>query len=182
MNAPAEELGPFYVGIPVEPCGDYLFGMELVTQAWPELTALGEEEWLEVQDDKLLGDFKPDFAACAAHERRGNICLFSVRSRKGAELVGYVVGVVGMPLKTAGHSVFNEVGLYLRPDHRAGWLFSRFLRYCEQGAKHLGCSAIVLAHRVGHDRVGLLLKRAGFKPLSVDYIKFIDRGSDETHE
>ena len=164
----------------MQPCGDYLFGLELVTQVWFELLALGAQEWEETNDDKRFGKFHPDFAASAAHERNANIGVVTMRERSGGRLVGYFVGTVGRPLKTAGETTFNEVGVYIHPDHRAGRLFNHFIKYVELAAQHFGCTGMIISHRPDAPRIGKLYERCGYEPISVDYFKKLARGSDET--
>ncbi len=162
---------PEYVGVqPVEYKG-LAFGLERVSTAWQELIALGAEEWEEVGDDERIGEFIPDYITCFQHEQNGNLGLFSIRALSGFALVGYFVGTVGAPLKTKGVKVFNEVGVYLRPEYRLGRAFLKFMSYVEAGAKHFGCEAIIVSHRPEHDRIGRLYQRLGYTPLSHDYLK-----------
>lgn len=175
LKISAEYIRDHYVGIPLQGYRGYVFGLELVSRVWDELVKLGEQEWEEVGDNERLGLFNPDRATSLAHERRGNMAVFTVREIATSELVGYFVGTVGTTLKMTGVKTFSEVGVYLRPDARAGRLFNYFLAYVEQGVRHLGCAALIVSHRPEHSRIGKFYQRAGFTPLSHDYYKRVDQ-------
>ena len=163
-----------YVGIPLEGYKEFLFGLEKITDIWFELVALGEEEWKSVGDEERFGQFVPDFAVCAAHERNANIGVVTIRHIESARLAGYYVFTVGHPLKTAGKLVCNETGLYIVPEHRDGWMFRYFIRYVEKVAKHFGCKAVVVSHRPDAPRIGKLYERCGYKAANIDYFKPLD--------
>ena len=170
MAEPASSLPP-YIGLrPVEYKG-YVLGLERVSTVWPELIRLGEQEWEEVGDNERLGEFAPDFATCMRHELAGRIGVVTLRRLGSWELTGYFAGVMGAPLKTKGKQVLNEVGIYIVEEARSPWLARKLLDYVEDVARLFGADALIVSHRPEHDRIGKLYQRAGFKPLSVDYVK-----------
>jgi len=160
-----------YIGLPVVPYEGLLFGLERTTQIRDELTELGQREWEEVGDDERIGVFEPDFTTAAAHEMQANIGTVTIRSVRTGKLLGYFVGVVGVPLKTKGSRVFNEVGVYILPEIRRGWMFKEFMRYVERVAALFQCDALIVSHRPEHSRIGKLYRRLGYAPLSHDYMK-----------
>ena len=158
---------------PVEYKG-FVLGLERPSTCWLELIALGAREWEEVGDNEKLGEFAPDFQTSFKHELAGCMGVVTLRRLGSWELVGYFVGVLGSPLKTKGKKVLNEVGVYIVEEARTPWLARKLLDYVEDAARVFGADALIVSHRPEHSRVGKLYQRAGFTPLSVDYIKTLE--------
>lgn len=175
--ASADRLPPYIALQPVEYKGVVL-GVERISTVFPELEPLARQEWHEVGDYDRLGEFIPDFASAMRYEMAGQMGVVTVRTLGTWELVGYFVGILSRPLKTKGKLVLSEVGVYLAPNVRTGWLAAKLIDYTEQVARLFGADALIIAHRPEHSRIGVLYQRRGFSPLSVEYIKRLTDDKD----
>lgn len=142
-----------------------------VESAWPEVSQLHREFWLETSDRGRGIEPNPDPIRFSSAELSGRYVLFVVRDIQSGE----IVGCCGMHFSFALRApviVAHEDGVYIRPDHRKGWMFARFMKYIEQCCKTLGADEIRVDANIGLPTNRALLGM-GFSHVANHYIKII---------
>lgn len=169
-----------YTNIKPYKYGKYIFHVERYASALEELKPLHAAHWQETEKYRHELPLNPDYAGFIAQDRAGMLVLFTIR--KDGELVGQST----MKIFSSMHSqtlVANEDSLFLRQDHRGGFMIMRFIRYMDMVLTALGVREVRVSSKTvnGADK---LMIRAGFKPFAIQLVKFLgvpsDGNTDET--
>ena len=153
---------------PVEYKG-YVFHVERYAHALPELIPLHREHWQETEKYRHAIPLMPDYDGFIAQDRAGGLVLFTIR--KDGELVGQST----MRLHSSMHSqtlVANEDSLFLRKDHRGGFMMVRFIKYMDAILTALDVREVRVSSKLvnGADK---LMIRAGFTPFATQLVKLL---------
>jgi len=147
----------------------YVFHVERYASALPELIPLHRDHWQETEKYRHSIPLNPDYDGFIAQDRAGALVLFTIRKD------GALVGQSTMKLHASMHSqtlVANEDSLFLRKDHRGGFMMVRFIRYMDAILTALGVREVRVSSKLvnGADK---LMMRAGFKPFATQLVKLL---------
>lgn len=126
--------------------------------------------WAEIAADKDKISLDPDLAEYAEMERRGK--LHVITARKGGELVGYSVWIVGPLLHYRTVLAAKNDIYWLRPDCRKGFAGVRLFIESEKHLKSLGVKKLFSATKVWR-LVAQIFNRLGWVETERCYCKFI---------
>lgn len=155
--------------LPVETYRTWRFERASVEDVWPEVRELHKGFWREVSDHGRGIEPDPDPIRFASAEYAGRYVMLVVRDT----LSGEVVGFCGMHFSFAMRAqlvVAHEDGMYIRPDHRKGWMFRRFMNYVERCCVTLGAEEMRVDASVGIPTNRALIGM-GFTHVANHYIK-----------
>jgi hypothetical protein len=106
----------------------YTLAMERFREALPELHALHQRHYLEVDTTGI--PLNPDYDAVCASEYEGNLMQFTARVKETGELVGNMRVYLGMSRHT--QTLFaHEDTFYVTPEHRGGFMAVRLWQFAE---------------------------------------------------
>lgn len=113
-------------------------------------------DWLEIEHEKDIREFNPDWDAYEALEQAGILKVFTVRSDE--ELVGYYSCVVSSSLHCRGLLQATVDAIYLHPNHRKGLIGYRLIKFAEKCLKEDNVKIILLGTTEVNPIDPLLLK------------------------
>jgi len=154
---------------PVEHSG-YVIRVERFRDIVEELKPLHAAHYVETEIHRAGVPLNPDYEGAIARERAGRAVQFTVR--KDGELVGHLL----MYLLLSTHTqtpVAEEDTLFLREDHRGGFLVMKLLRYAETVLVQLQGNLMIRANSKLANRADVLMKRMQYKPFAIQFFKFI---------
>jgi len=179
MTEPAQQLGPQYKFPPLYYKG-MVFGLEPLSDCYPEFVVLSAREWEEVGNNERYGQYMPDLELGLQYEAAGAFFLFTVRDQSTMELVGYFVITVAPSLKQRGRTVAQDSGMYLTPEARQGrpWMMAKFLKFLEKAFATFGIHTLEVGHHPDDNgwRAGKFYERQGYTPSAATYIKVLEDG------
>ena len=135
-----------------------------------ELDQLHAAHWLETEKHRHGLAFQPDYPAFCARERAGGLLQFTARDASG------IVGHVRMYLCKSTHSsslFAEEDTLYIRPEHRGGFLVMALMRYAERCLRQVGVREIRADSKL-LNHADVLMKRLGYTPVALKFHKFFE--------
>jgi hypothetical protein len=150
--------------------GDYVIRVESFRAILEELKPLHQAHYLETEVHRHGVPLNVDYEHVAARERAGRAVQFTVRHR------GELVGQLLMYLITSVHTqtpVAEEDCLFIREDHRGGFLVMKLLRYAEQVLVDLQGEQMIRANSKLANRADVLMRRMGYQPFAIQFFKFI---------
>jgi hypothetical protein len=144
---------------------------------WEKISAVARElQYLAVRQQAEVGEnfepFAPDFDTYLFYERAGSCVVWTARTIDTKLLVGYIVWLTTRGLHCATTIFANADLVYLAPEWREGMTGYKFIKS--------GVAAISpLVDRVKIEtndlyeggRMGVLLKRLGFRKIASVYIR-----------
>lgn len=154
----------------------YVFHVERYETALPELRELHKLHWQETEKYRHEIPLNPDYAGFIAQDKAGMLVLFTIR--KDGELVGQST----MKVHVSMHSqtlVASEDSLFLRQDHRGGFMMVRFIRYMDDVLTHLQVREVRVSSKMVNSADKLMI-RAGFKPFATQLVKMLGGNHAET--
>jgi hypothetical protein len=146
------------------------YQVEPWSMALPEMMGLWPAHWVEVAADKDKIALDPDLDRYAEMERKG--VLHVITARKGGELVGYNVWIVGTLLHHRTILTGMSDMYWLRPDCRKGFEGIRFIKEGERYVKSLGVKKLFGTFQPCLD-LGRIFERLGWHQAERVYCKYI---------
>jgi GNAT superfamily N-acetyltransferase len=174
----ALRAGAIYYGYETAEYKGYLIGVEKFRDVLMEARPMFEQQAAEAESF-LVRDANPNWAMYIGWEQHHEYILFTVR--KEGKLVGNMMFFLSPYPNTGGQPFAHDNGFWLDPDHRKGMLGKKMLDYAEDTLRRLGMSFILMGDKApaGGPDLGPLMKRAGFKPVTRNYVKELDHGKEK---
>lgn len=147
----------------------YVIGVERFAAIVGELHALHAAHWSETERHRHGLPLAPDYDGMVERERAGRLLQFTVR------LDGVLVGNLRLFLVRSSHTgttFAEEDTLYLRPEHRGGFLAMRLLRYAEAAVIALGVREIRANSKLVN-RADVLMRRMGYTAVATQFVKLV---------
>lgn len=146
----------------------YVIRAERMVEILPELHPLHELHWQETEAYRHGFDLNPDYLRYQSIERAGGLIQFT--ARKGGELVGNLRLFLSQSLHTQT-SLVTEDTIFLKPEHRGGFLSMAMLRFAEQAVVSLGAQEIRSNSKLVN-RADVLMRRMKYRPFAIQFAKF----------
>jgi len=146
----------------------YTIRAERMADILPELHPLHVQHWQETEGYRHGFALNPDYQRYAAIERAGGLIQFT--ARKGGELAGNLRLFLSESLHTQT-SLVTEDTIFLKPEHRGGFLPMAMLRFAEQAAVSLGAQEIRSNSKLVN-RADVLMRRMKYQPFAIQFAKF----------
>ena len=146
------------------------YQQEFLTQVKPDILPLLHLDWLEIEHQKDIREFDPDWEAYEALEQVGILKVFTVRSED--KLVGYYSCVVSSSLHSRGLLQATIDAIYLHPDYRKGLTGYKLIKFAEKCLKEDGVKIILLGTTEVNPIDPLLLK-LGYSKTEVKFEKVL---------
>lgn len=135
-----------------------------------ELEPLHAAHWLETEKHRHGLELRPDYRTLFARERAGGMLQFTARDASG--IAGHVRMYLGRSTHTS--TLFAEEDtLYVRPEHRGGFLVIALMRYAERALRQAGAREIRADSKL-LNHADVLMKRLGYKPVALKFHKFFE--------
>ena len=150
--------------------GGYAIRAELLRHCLPELLPLHAEHWLETEKHRHGLALDPDYDAMLADERAGRLIQFTAR-RDGA-IVAHLRMYVGVSRHTRTRFA-QEDTLFVRPEHRGGFLVMHLMRFAEQALRAIGVFEIRADSKL-INKADVLMRRMGYTPVALNFVKFFE--------
>lgn len=147
----------------------YTIQAERLADVLPELLPLHAAHWLETERARIGLTMNPDYDAMLADERSGRLLQFTARKD------GCIAAHLRLYLCRSRHTqtLFSEEdALYVKPEHRGGFLVMRLLHFAERALLSLGISEIRANSKLVN-RADVLMKRMKYTPVALQFVKFI---------
>lgn len=164
------DLGIDLRQFPAVALGDASLQVERFEDLIEELEPLHQAHWLETEKHRHGLDLAPNYALLLSRERQGGLLQFT--ARRSGELVGHVRMYLGRSTHTCTLYA-EEDTLYIKPEHRGGFLAIRLLRYAEACLKQVGVREIRADSKL-LNHADVLMKRLGYTPVALKFHKFIE--------
>lgn len=149
--------------------GDYTIQVESYRATRGEIEPLHQAHWLETERYRHGQTLAVQHDVLEASEKAGQMLQFTVRC--GGELVGHLRMFLGTSLHT-GVPLAEEDTLFLRADHRGGFLAMHLLRYAERALAALGVTEIQADSKL-INKADVLMKRMGYTQFALKFVKFL---------
>lgn len=146
----------------------YEIRAERMADILPELHPLHEAHWLETEAYRHGFALNPDYLRYQAIERSGGLIQFT--ARKGGRLAGNLRLFLSESLHTQTLLVTEDT-IFLKPEHRGGFLSMAMLRFAEQAAVSLGAQEIRSNSKLVN-RADVLMRRMKYQPFAIQFAKF----------
>ena len=171
---------PKYVGFEPEDHGEFFIGIEKIANIVEEIKVLHKAHWEETEGYKQ-GEADPNYLAYIALEEKGQFALFTVRSKKTTDLVGYLKYFVFESIHQTGRMEAREDAIYIAKEARKGGLATHLLKYAIEVFKKMGVHQVGMSSKApcGGPDLGKLLRRQGFAPVAIFYYKDITDSGEE---
>lgn len=138
----------------------YTIRVERFRDIVSELDGLHRLHWVETEKHRHGVPFNPDYKFMARRERDGALVQFTVRH--GGELVGNLRVYLGISLHSGTPiCTCEEDTLFMRADHRGGWVVMKLLRFAEDSLKAIGVREFNFDSKV-INRADVLMRRMGY--------------------
>lgn len=150
--------------------GAYRIGVERFTDVIGELHALHVEHWLETEVWRHRLPLNPDYIAMAAMERAGRCIQFTVRHQ------GVLVGNLRVFIHTSLHTqtrFASEDCLFIRKEHRGGFLAMGLIRFAERSLIAIGVDEIRVNSKVVNN-ADVLMRRMRYQPVALQFVKVLE--------
>lgn len=150
-------------------CGEYRFYVEPLDDNIQETMQMWADHWGEQREECVRGiPLNPDVDQFMAMEKAKLFTYVTVR--RNADIVGHIGISFGANRQTS-RLIGNEDFFYLKPEHRKGMLALKLIKFARNLAFTFGATEFRMSHRFSADaRMGRLMERCGFVPLSIDYL------------
>ena len=148
--------------------GDYTIAIERFADALPELHALHVMHWKETELHMKGIPMNPDYQRMQNAEDAGKLLQFTVR--KDGELVGNLRMYLFMSAHTQTPYA-SEDTLFIKPEHRGGFLVMELMRYAERVICALGIKEIRVNSKLVN-KADVLMRRMRYQPVSLEFVKF----------
>jgi hypothetical protein len=136
-----------------------------------ELAPLHHAHWLETEKHRHGLTLNPDYGLLLARERAGGLLQFTARDAAGA-IAGHVRMYIGKSTHTS--TLFAEEDtLFIRSDHRGGFLVMALMRYAEQALRQIGVREIRADSKL-LNRADVLMRRLGYTAVALKFHKFFE--------
>jgi|TARA_Y100000310_G_scaffold181396_2_gene181327 N-acetylglutamate synthase-like GNAT family acetyltransferase len=148
------------------------FQIERLGDIWEEVMFLCNLHWKEYQEQHILGfdaPMNPDKARYIEYNDMGYHIQFTARDE------GLLVGHCGVYISESMHTgikTCSEDTIYLRPEYRKGFNFSRMLKFMENHVKSLGVKEIHLTAKLTN-KSGRLIESRGYTHVANEYLKVL---------
>jgi len=146
----------------------YEIRAERMADILPELHPLHEAHWQETEGYRHGFSLNPDYLRYQAIERAGGLIQFT--ARKDGELVGNLRLFMSESLHTQT-SLVTEDTIFLKPEHRGGFLAMAMLRFGEDAVRSLGAQEIRSNSKLVN-RADVLMRRMKYEPFAIQFAKF----------
>lgn len=146
----------------------YVIRAERMADILPELHPLHEAHWRETEGYRHGFALNPDYLRYQAIERAGGLIQFT--ARKGGELAGNLRLFLSHSLHTQT-SLVTEDTIFLKPEHRGGFLPMAMLRFAEKAVVGLGAQEIRSNSKLVN-RADVLMRRMKYQPFAIQFAKF----------
>lgn len=167
MALPDESHDPAKFG--KQAFGDYTIQAERLRDVIDELSPLHEAHWSETERARIGLTMNPDYEAMLRDEKAGRLLQFTARKD------GLIAAHLRLYLCRSRHTqtLFSEEdALYVKPEHRGGFLVMRLLHFAERALLSLGISEIRANSKLVN-RADVLMKRMKYTPVALQFVKFI---------
>lgn len=163
---------PQYYGMNAVSIGDYVIGVERLSDMLPEIQALHEAHWKETEELYLDDPLDPDYQTMLAMESDARWVTFTVRDSTG-EMVGNAMFALGLSVHMKGVLQAKEDTFYITKPNRGTSLADAFLSYIECFLKELGVVYMGMSDKspTGGKSLHKLMSRHGFKSIAMFYNK-----------
>lgn len=151
--------------------GTYTIRAERFVEIFEELEPIHAEHWQETEKHRHGLALNPNYDLLFARERAGQLLQFVARAADGS-----IAGHVRMYLGTSVHTstlFAEEDTLFMRPQHRGGYLVVRLLRYAERALRRVGAREIRADSKLLND-ADVLMKRMKYTPVALKFHKFFE--------
>lgn len=150
--------------------GGYTLSVERFGDLISELEPLHQAHWHETEKHRQGLALKPDYPLLLARERSGGLLQFTARDAAG--IVGHVRMYLGKSTHTS--TLFAEEDtLYIKPEHRGGFLVMALMRYAERCLRQVGVREIRADSKL-LNKADVLMKRLGYTPVALKFHKFFE--------
>jgi hypothetical protein len=130
-----------------------------------ELRPLSARQQAEVGEG--FEPYNPDWDRYFAFDRAGSCAVWTARTIKSGILVGFVVWILTRGLHCSDTVFANADLVYLAPDYREGLTGYRLLKTAVAAVRsHVDFCRVETNMMYEHGRMGVLLKRLGFRKIS----------------
>lgn len=146
---------------------DYSFSIEKLEDVLFESYTLYKEH-----HDELNGkdkQFKVDLPKYFQLESMGALMVFTIRDKDNV-LVGHSYFILMRNHNHLLDIVADNTIFYITPEHRKGWLASKFIKYCDKLLFNGGMTEVRM-HTKTRSPFNILLERAKYKQEEVVYKK-----------
>lgn len=131
---------------------------------------LHELHWSETEAWRHRLSLNPDYIAMAAMERAGRCIQFTVRHK------GLLVGNLRVFIHTSLHTqtrFASEDCLFIREEHRGGFLAMGLIRFAERSLISIGVDEIRVNSKVVNN-ADVLMRRMRYQPVALQFVKVLD--------
>ena len=132
------------------------YQQEFIDSVKSDILPLLHLDWLEIEHQKDIREFDPDWETYEALEQAGILKVFTVRSE--GKLVGYYSCVVSPSLHSRGLLQAAVDAIYLHPDYRKGLTGYKLIKFAEKCLKEDNVKIILLGTTEVNPIDPLLLK------------------------
>lgn len=146
-----------------------IFAIEKIRDCWDEVSALGQQHWLETQQYRHSQPFKPMLERYAQYEDFGGYLQFTAR------VDGVLVGYGGLYIVPSMHTqelICQEDTWYLMPEHRKGFSAIKFFRFMEDECRKRGVKEVMLT-APATTRAGVIHKFLKYEKVADVYSKHL---------
>jgi len=154
-----------------EDFGTFTIRAERFSEIFEELEPIHEEHWQETEKHRHGLVLNPTYDLLFARERAGQLVQIVARAADGS-IAGHVRMYLGTSVHT-GTLFAEEDTLFVRPQHRGGYLVVRLLRYAERAVRQLGAREIRADSKLINN-ADVLMRRLKYKPVALKFHKFFE--------
>ena len=171
-------MSPKYYRVPPEIHKGVVYGVESLAEIHGELRVLWDEHWEETERGYYESDMEPAVEELIALEKEGNLLQFTARAG-GEDIVAQLIYCLAFTYQNRGRLRATEEGFFVRPEYRGvrgGGIALRLLDFAEQTLRDLGVKMICMGDKspLGGPGLGSLVRRRGYQPVAIQYMKVIE--------
>lgn len=144
------------------------FARERIHGLWDESRAITEAHWREIAWFRDEIPLSPDRTTFERLEDADMLRVFT--ARVDGELVGYAVFILSRMLHYDVIQAFCDV-VFLRQDHRKGYVASTLLNFAEGQCVVAGAKIIAYHGKVDQPHFGRFMKSRGFEAMDTVFVR-----------
>lgn len=150
--------------------GPYVIAAEHFADILPELAPLHELHWQETEGHRH------GLKLNVRHDHMADRMLAGAGLQLTIRCAGELVGHLRLWIFRSDHTdttVAEEDTLYIRPDHRGGFLVMALLRYAERCLWQLHPGIEIRTNSKMVNKADVLMKRMKYQPVAIQHVKFL---------
>lgn len=151
----------------------YTFGIEKIETILEEVKVLHNAHWEETEKLYLNYSINPDYERYIELEQLARFVLFTCRNNETGLLVGDLMYYLASSMHIKGVPQATEDAFFLLKEARNGLVAYKYLQYAGKALEDLGVKLIGMSDKspCGGKSLAGLMKKAGYRPVSINYVK-----------